>query len=114
MTVLFSRGELRKKVFLSDSRKESLKIGDTKPLYKLRLSIERIFGIGKQWHRLSKAIYRGVKKVFLQSCFTFLAMNLRKLVIYQYGELTSISYDVYSYGKGGMNVVIQELAYDTG
>jgi len=51
-----SRGELRKKVFLSESRKESLKIGDTKPLYKLRLSIERIFGIGKQWHRLSKAI----------------------------------------------------------
>lgn len=51
-----------------------------KELYRLRASVERMHGDGKQNHHLHRARYRGLRKVRLQVYLTAIAMNVKKMV----------------------------------
>lgn len=68
------------------SKKNSAKWEDHKkmPFYKkalgLRYKIEAAFGQVKQWQRFGKCRYFGLNKFMFQSIFTFLTMNLKRIV----------------------------------
>lgn len=78
-----SPSEVRKKVYLSTSRREKLLYGqvkeERKDRYRRRSVIERKFGEAKKWHGLGRARFRGFHKVAIQSLLTFLVMNLKRV-----------------------------------
>ena len=46
----------------------------------IRSAIERKFGKLKLWHRLGRAVYRGLNRVYRQMVLTALAVNLKRCV----------------------------------
>jgi len=78
-----SPSEVRKKVYLSTSRREKLLYGqvkeERKDRYRRRSVIERKFGEAKKWHGLGRARFRGFHNVAIQSLLTFLVMNLKRV-----------------------------------
>ncbi|MCL6444543.1 MAG: transposase, partial [Alicyclobacillus sp.] len=80
-TTCLGKKETRKRVYLSDRVRESLRHHRSlRKALRDRKAIERTFGEVKQWHGLGRARYRGKRRVAIQAYLTFLVVNVKRIV----------------------------------
>jgi transposase len=74
-------GSTHKRVYRNESPLKKVRAKCLKVAMRVRKEIERVFGHAKTWHKMSRARYRGIKRVALQVFLTFMVINAKKAAL---------------------------------